>query len=249
VLEAGAGTGILSLFAAAAGAAHVVAIEIDGLLAAALRRTVALNGFADVIEVVSGDAATCGLLRRADVFIGELLETALLDEEQVRVVNALHRAGVIDSGTRLIPERYDSYAELVAVDATFYGFHIAAPLHEWPNYATETGRWHETTVAPLSAPVPIAAVDFRAPVDPLIDRELVFTGEMDSLANAVRLSGIAHLTEARSIGRTNALNGDKIVLLPEPIPVECDREVSLRLRYEMGGGLRTLRMDAHSATR
>ena len=49
VLDAGAGTGILALFAAAAGARRVYAVELDPWLAAALRRTIEGNGLEHVV--------------------------------------------------------------------------------------------------------------------------------------------------------------------------------------------------------
>lgn len=54
VLDAGAGSGILSLFAATAGARKVYAVEYDSGLADLLRQNVARNGFAEVIEVIAG---------------------------------------------------------------------------------------------------------------------------------------------------------------------------------------------------
>src|SRR5215217_5144210 len=78
VIDAGAGTGILSFFAAEAGARHVYAVEIDPLLAASLHRSIELNHLTRVVTVVSGDASTAPLPARADVFIGELIDTGLM---------------------------------------------------------------------------------------------------------------------------------------------------------------------------
>merc|ERR1712061_18745 len=53
VIDVGAGTGILSLFAAKAGAKKVYAIEASGL-SEACRKIVQHNGYSDVIEVIHG---------------------------------------------------------------------------------------------------------------------------------------------------------------------------------------------------
>lgn len=245
VLEAGAGTGILSFFAAAAGAAHVYAVEIDGLLAAALRRSVDLNGLAGRITVIAGDAATSDLPSQVDVVIGELLETGLLDEEQVRVINALHRRGLLDGRSRLIPERYATSIELVEVDDAFYGFRIAAPFHEWPNYATDRTRWHPTPVTALTDRAVLSEIDFSAPVEPLVERALEVRCQTAGRVTSVRISGIAHLTPSQALAQTNAVNGDKIVHLPTPIAVRPGDLIHLDVRYTMGGGLHTFDVQAH----
>ena len=111
VVDVGAGSGILSFFAAAAGAAQVHAVEIDPVSAAALRRSVELNpAVADRVRVVEGDAATVDLPLGADVVVAEIIETGLLDEQQVPVLNALRRRGVIDATTRLVPDGLRDHA-------------------------------------------------------------------------------------------------------------------------------------------
>src|SRR3954447_8117949 len=233
VIDVGAGTGILSLFAAEAGAARVYAVEVDPLLATALRRSAALNELADRIAIVSGDARTEDLPADADVVIAELIETGLIEEQQVAVLNNLHRRGVIGPRTRLIPERYSTAIELVDVETTFYGFTIAAPLHEWPNYVEAEDGWLPVQVRPLTAKTMVTCVDFGAPVPPAVDRHLELTGMADGVANAIRISGQAQLCPHLSLGPTNALNGDKILRLPEPVQVRAGETLTGRVSYSM----------------
>lgn len=63
VLDVGAGCGVLSLFAAAAGAKHVYAVELESLAAEAARDIIRLNGYEDRITVINKDIL--------DVKIGE----------------------------------------------------------------------------------------------------------------------------------------------------------------------------------
>lgn len=89
VLDAGAGSGILSFFAAAAGARKVYSVEYDPGLAYLLRRNAKLNGFAEVIEVIAGDVLELRLPMQVDVLIAEMIETWLLDELQIPALNTL----------------------------------------------------------------------------------------------------------------------------------------------------------------
>ena len=54
VLDVGAGTGILSLFAARAGAARVYAVEQTSIAVLA-QQLAAANGFDEIIHVIQGD--------------------------------------------------------------------------------------------------------------------------------------------------------------------------------------------------
>lgn len=55
LLDAGAGSGILSIAAIARGAAHVVAVEIDPVAVKALRHNLDLNQVTDRVHVIQGD--------------------------------------------------------------------------------------------------------------------------------------------------------------------------------------------------
>lgn len=239
VVDAGAGTGILSFFAAAAGAATVYAVEIDPLMASSLRLSVALNGLEEQIVVIPGDVMVVDLPQDVDVVIGELMETGLIDELQVPVMNRLRSRGVISACTRVIPDRYLTSVELVAVDDTFYGYAIAAPFHEWPNYARSEQGWHATAVRPLTRRELVSDNDLCQPVAPSVERTVEFLAIGDGTANAVRLSGITQLVPGLRLGSTNALNGDKILRLPAPLPLCRGERVACRVSFDMGGGLGT----------
>jgi phospholipid N-methyltransferase len=245
VVEVGAGTGILSLFAAAAGAAKVYAVEIDHVLARSLRETVLANDLADVIEVVEADALTADLPPDVDVVIGELIETGLLDEMQVAVMNGLRARGVIGARTRLVPESYQTCLQLAATDNSYFGFAIHAPKHEWPYYSSDPEEWEHLRIRPVSEVATVSDVDFSAgPVDPVVDTTLRFRVAEGATANAIILSGSAGLTTAMRLGACNSFSGDKVLPLPD-----CRGEVELRVRYEMGQGLDNLAIAVIQVTR
>ena len=233
VVDVGSGTGILSLFAASAGAAQVHAVEVDPVLARCLRETVRANGLTDVITVVEGDALTADLPRNVDVVIGELIETGLLDEMQVAVMNGLRARGVIGADTRLVPETYQTFIQLAATDNSFYGYRIDAPKHEWPYYAQDPEAWEHLSFTPVSEVRRVSEVVFTTgPVDPVVDTTLRFQVAEGSTANALLLSGRAGLGAGMTLGACNSFSGDKVLSLPE-----CAGDVTLRVHYEMGRGL------------
>jgi predicted RNA methylase len=241
VIDVGAGSGILSLFAASAGARRVHAVEVDPTLAAALRTTVAMNGLSDVVTVVEGDALEADLPRGADVVIAEIIDTGLLDELQAPVLNRLRERGVVDRATRLVPSRYRTDAQLVWTDNLYYGYRIAAPKHEWPFYDRAGDGWAPTSILPVSERVEIALHDFSAGP---VDEAVAVAGDVAIApglrANALRLSGEITLCDGVTLGATNALNGDKIL----PLPSEATGRVRLELAYRLGGGLGSLAISA-----
>lgn len=244
VVDVGAGTGILSFFAAQAGAAKVFAVEIDPVCAAALRRSIELNELSDRVRVIQGEAGAADLPHDVDVVVAEIIETGLLDEQQVPVLNALRRRGIITRATRLLPELYETTLQLVAAEHRYYGFEIAAPKHEWPFYASGAG-WHTTPVTATSATVVTASIDFAAGiVDEDVEGEVELETDPTRTVNAVRLAGRLRLCADHSLGSTHALNGDKILPIT---PLPGVSRATLRWRYRMGAGLGALQLECRPA--
>lgn len=236
VLEVGAGTGILSLIAASSGASKVYAVELDPILAESFRKTVEINHLSDVIEVIEGDALEVDLPDVVDVVIGELVETALIDEMQVIVMNTLRKNDVITQNTKLILGAYESFVELVEVDNKYFGYELSIPIHDWPYYSKDPEEWEQVSIKAVSERQTIGSYDFQAGiVDPKVDRTITFEIPEGAKPNAIRLSGVATMSDGSKLGAFNSFNGDKI--LPMDILVK-DNRVELHLRYEMSMGFK-----------
>ncbi|PNY00554.1 arginine N-methyltransferase, partial [Trifolium pratense] len=86
VLDVGAGTGILSLFCAKAGAAHVYAVECSQMADRA-KEIVEANGFSEVITVLKGKIEELELpVPKVDIIISEWMGYFLLFENMLNSV-------------------------------------------------------------------------------------------------------------------------------------------------------------------
>lgn len=111
VLDVGAGTGILSLFAARAGAARVYAVE-QTTIAVLARELAAANGVADVVHVIQGDIMEVELPERVDVIVSEWLGGFGIDEGMlVPVIVARDRW--LKLGGIMIPRSVTAWTGLV----------------------------------------------------------------------------------------------------------------------------------------
>ena len=101
VLDIGAGTGILSMFAAQAGARVVYAVE-QTQIAEAAREIIGENGLRDQITVIQNDMAAIELPEKVDVIVSEWLGGYGADENLLPVV-VLARDRWLKPGGRMIP--------------------------------------------------------------------------------------------------------------------------------------------------
>ena len=111
VLDVGAGTGILSLFAARAGAAHVYAVE-QTTIAVLAQALAAANGAANIVEVIQGDIMEVELPERVDVIVSEWLGGFGIDEGMLSPVIAARDRWLKPGGT-MIPHSVTAWTCLV----------------------------------------------------------------------------------------------------------------------------------------
>ncbi|MGA9161911.1 MAG: 50S ribosomal protein L11 methyltransferase [Actinomycetota bacterium] len=111
VLDVGAGTGILSLFAARAGAARVYAVERT-TVAVLAQELASANGVAEIVRVLHGDVVDIELPERVDVIVSEWLGGFGIDEGMLAPVIAA-RDRWLKPGGAMIPNSVTAWAGLV----------------------------------------------------------------------------------------------------------------------------------------
>ena len=111
VLDVGAGSGILSIFAARAGAARVYAVE-ETTIAVLAQELAAANGVGEIVQVIQGDARTIEPPERVDVIVSEWLGGFGIDEGMLVPVIAA-RDRWLKPGGVMIPHTVTAWAALV----------------------------------------------------------------------------------------------------------------------------------------
>lgn len=107
VLDVGCGSGILSLFAAQAGAKKVYAIEASNMAGYA-RKLVKANNFSHIIEVIESTIEEAELPEKVDTMVSEPLGIFLLNERMLETF-VIARKKFLKPGGRMFPTRADLY--------------------------------------------------------------------------------------------------------------------------------------------
>ncbi len=108
VIDLGAGTGILGIWALQAGAARVYAIEKTGAIDLA-REIARLNGYAGHIEFIQDNSMNVCIPQRANAIISETLGSFALDENMLQFITDARERLLVDEGT-LIPAVVELFA-------------------------------------------------------------------------------------------------------------------------------------------
>ncbi|OIW03986.1 hypothetical protein TanjilG_30262 [Lupinus angustifolius] len=117
VLDVGAGTGILSLFCAKAGAKHVYAVECSHMADMA-KEIVEVNGYSNVVTVLKGKIEELELpVAKVDIIISEWMGYFLLFENMLNTVLYARDKWLVDGGV-VLPDKASLY--LTAIEDADY---------------------------------------------------------------------------------------------------------------------------------
>lgn len=235
VVELGAGSGVLSMFAADAGARTVYAVELDQANLSTLQGTIAANGYEDRIQVVHGDATTVDLPEQVDVIICEMIATALLEELQIPAMdNGLRFA---KPTTRVVLQEYHVHTDLVNHANRFYGKTFDNIRYEFPDRPGLRAQ-------PRSARHPVVAVDFRhRQQSTLVDCSLRLPVTEPGIVNGLRLTGDTLFSDGSWFDFSVAYSFP--IILPIPATeVNVGDAFDITLSYSMCEGPRQLRYTA-----
>lgn len=229
VLDIGTGSGVLSLFAARAGARRVLAFEISKEVSKMTANNVKVNRFSDAVKVMNQDAMKATLSNSADVVIMEMLDTCLIAEQQAPVINKLIVSGVINDSTIVIPSLFYSAFDLISYDFNFFGLEMPFMIQA-RNYST-----NKRVTKKLSRMTVFDVINFKQKSPLLVSKLVVVSVDADGVLNALRLQSKVELCNGISTWGTTDMNIPVIVPL-QPRSVMKGDKVSLKINYIKGEG-------------
>ena len=237
VLELGAGTGVLSYFAARAGAAKVYAVERIPHVAQAARRFAMKNGVADRVEVVVADATAYLPPEPVDVVVCEMLHTAMLREKQLEVIASFKERYLARFGgplPRFVPEAAIMAVQPVQVDFVFHGYEAAVPMFL-------DGSGNGGRVARLAEPALYSMFQYDADYASHFRVDHCAAIETGGTLNALRFITKNVLAILEEEGRSIDWDmHDLIVPVASPLKVRVGDVVRIRFRYDAGDSLLAL---------
>ncbi len=218
VYDIGTGSGILSAWAAPY-ANLIYAVEKNSAVAKKTRTY--LESFEN-ISFIEGDARKIRFPEKADLIICEMLDTALIDEEQVPVLNSILK--YLKRNGNVIPQGVINTAEPVYMEAEHLCYE-------------EAGKPRHHTLGPLLV---YSEYDFRKPINPLVDFDLKLKISRDGIFNGVKITTFTLITSNIICGPTSMLN-PPLMIPTDELRVKNGGNIIINLKYTMGGGLNTIK--------
>jgi len=225
VYDLGTGSGILAMIASRI-TKNVYAVELDPITYEYAKENIKINNFEN-INLVEADASEYDFKEPADVIIAEMLDTALITEPQVPVLNSILKKGLLKEGGKIIPERAHNTAQIV----------IAKMGHIYYD--------EEVISEPISEEIHYSTVDFYKINDEEVSYNLKFNinediKNIENISLGVRLNTYTELNEKIIAGSTPMLNPPLII--PIENPVIKNGVLNIELSYKMGGDLESIKV-------
>ena len=213
--DLGCGSGLLSYFLNEK-FNEIIAIEIDSKASKCALDN--LKTF-DNITVINEDVLNYNFTRKADLIVCEMLDTALIDEEEVQVLN--HARKFLKEDGEIIPSYIINIAELVNMERHY--------IHWDENASYEI----------LSKPIYYSKIDFKKEINPNFEDILEFEVNRNQTANGIKITTVSILNENVVCGPTPMFNPPLLIPIEE-INVKCNDLINVKLKYIMGQGIETI---------
>ena len=219
VYDLGTGSGILAQIASQY-ADEVLAFEINPLIIKRITKK-NLEKYSN-ITLYNEDASTYEYKIKPDVVICEMLDTALIDEEQVPVINNILQYSKED--TIFIPQSTTDTIQLIFTKINNITYH-ENNKPEYEEYSKETT--YNTIL-------------FSSHINPSFDKEITIKANKKGIINAIKLTTYTQLTQKLITGPTPMLNPPLLIPVKET-KVNYGQIIRIKLQYTMGGGLNTIK--------
>jgi predicted RNA methylase len=241
VLDLGAGTGVLSYFAARRGA-RVTAVEREPGVFAVARAALAHAEGGERVRLVHADARDFLPDEPVDVVVCEMLHVGLLRERQIEIIGDFKRRYGQKFGAmpRFIPEACVQAVQPVQQDFTYHGYTVPAPQFQ-DAFAIQPRTLE------LAEPKVFQQFQYADALPDACTADLEFTVAHSGHLNAIRIV-TKNLLAIRTAppGSVDWLMGYLILPLATPVSVDDGARVRLSLEYRPGDELDATMKSAHA---
>jgi predicted RNA methylase len=221
VYDLGTGSGILSYFAAPT-SNFIFALEKNPKSSECAQKN--LEKWPNV-QVINTDIMDFEFTQKADLIICEMLDTALIDEEQIPVLNKALK--YLKPSGNVIPFGVLNGAEPIFMQSPRICYQDVDEIN-FPKYQN------------MGDLVIFNKIIFEPAMDEHINVDIEFTISTPGKINALKLTSFTLLQPNLICGPTPMLNPPLFVPIEE-IDLNKNEKLKLNLSYVMGGGLDTIR--------
>lgn len=214
--DLGCGSGILSYFLSSK-FKEVISIEIDNKTYSIAHDN--LSDFSNV-EVINSDVLEYDFTKKADLIVCEMLDTALIDEEEIPVLN--YAKSFLKDDGKIIPQAIINTVELVCLERHYIHW------DEGVNYGT------------LSQPVVYSQFDFLDEITPEFETDLSLKANKEGKVNGLKITTFTKLNDGLIVGPLPMLNPPLLIPLDERF-VKVNDLIKVKLKYIMGKGIESIK--------
>lgn len=222
VADAGAGTGILGVFAAIDGAAKVYSLELHQRFCQLIKNLASINQVSHLVEVINCDATKIELPEKIDVLICELLCTGQFFEPEVQVVNHLRK--FFKPSTKIIPNKIESFIQLLDAHEILYGVKINVDSRSLLLADDE----------PVSTTECYDIIDLENVTKEYVDTEVSVCALKNQIADAVVITSRAYLTDKIVTEKTQFLYNPEVIYLKNPVQLKKGMNYCIKIKYHYG---------------
>lgn len=217
--DLGCGSGILSYFLSS----HfdeVISLEIDVKTAKCAKENLA--GFSN-IQVINTDVLEYNFEKKADLIVCEMMDTALIDEEQIPVLN--HARKFLKDSGEIIPKGVINTVELVNLERDY--------VH-WD----EEGVHYEV----FSDADAYSQFDFLEDIHPDFEKIISIKSNKEGVVNGLKITTFTMLNDEIICGPTPMLNPPLLIPVDNRL-VKSNEFISVKLKYIMGNGIESIKAE------
>lgn len=217
--DLGCGSGILSYFLSLS-FDEVISIELDFKTAKCAEEN--LSNFSNV-KVINSDVLKYDFSKKADLIVCEMLDTALIDEEQVPVINFAKK--FLKEDGKIIPQGIINTVELVTLERDYV-------------------HWDEDGVKydVLSDAEVYSEFNFLDDISQNFEKNLSIQANCDGSLSGLKITTFTKLNDNLICGPTPMLNPPLLIPLNK-ISVKRNDFINVKLKYSMGNGIESIKAE------